>query len=308
VKILQFEASIILDYNLGVLFGILAGLLNFLGQVLQKKAINDTAPERRNKGLVKSLVRNKTWLLGIICMVAFSSIFLLIAQAIVGAALMPGLGASGFIILAIGSVFILKESLRIFEILAIILLAIAITLIGFSQLAIAGSLTYFTDAAFNVRLALFSILFTALWLGLFYFGRKAKKHSTILLALGTGFPFVVGNIWLQPMIVSLTVVFGGSAGIFEWVIFLISATITILANLIGLGHYQYALNAGNASIVVPVQQIPQQIAPIIIYFVIYQFASPSPYSLYFLVVGIVLVCFAGFFLGKRQASLEQIKT
>jgi uncharacterized membrane protein len=110
------------------------------------------------------------------------------------------------------------------------------------------------------------------------------------------------------MIVSLTVVFGGSAGIFEWVIFLISATITILANLIGLGHYQYALNAGNASIVVPAQQIPQQIAPIIIYFVIYQFASPSPYSLYFLVVGIVLVCFAGFFLGKRQASLEQIKT
>jgi hypothetical protein len=296
------------DYVLGVLFGILAGLLNFLGQVLQKKAINDTAPERRNKGLVKSLVRNKTWLLGIICMVAFSSVFLVIAQAIVGAALMPGLGASGFIILAIGSVFILKESLRISEILAIVLLAIAITLIGFSQLAIVGSLTYFSDSAFDVRLALFSILFTALWLGLFYFGRKARKYGSILLALGTGFPFVVGNIWLQPMIVSLIVVFGGSAGIFEWVIFLISATVAILANVIGLGHYQYALNAGNASIIVPVQQIPQQIAPIIIYFLIYQFSSPSPYSPYFLVVGVVLICFAGFFLGKRQASLEHIRT
>jgi multidrug transporter EmrE-like cation transporter len=300
--------KLMVDYALGVLFGILAGLLNFLGQVLQKKAINDTAPDRRKKGLVKSLVRNKTWLLGIICMVAFSSIFLLIAQAIVGAALIPGLGASGFIILAIGSVFILKESLKIFEILAIILLMIAITLIGFSQLAITGSLTYFSDAAFDMRLALFSILFTALWLGLFYFGRKAKKHGTILLALGTGFPFVVGNIWLQPMIVSLTVVLGGMAGIFGWEIFLISVAITILANLIGLGHYQYALNAGNASIVVPVQQIPQQIAPIIIYFLIYQFVSPFPYSLYFLVVGTVLICFAGFMLGKRQASLEQLRT
>ncbi len=295
------------DYFLGVLFGILAGLLNFLGQVLQKKAINDTAPERRNKGLVKSIVRNKTWLLGIICMVAFSSIFLLIAQATVGAALVPGLGASGFIVLAIGSVYILKESLKIPEILAIVLLAIGITLIGFSQLAIAGSMTYFSDAAFDLRLASFSILFAALWLGLFYSGRKARKHSSILLALGTGFPFVVGNIWLQPMIVSLTVVFGESAGIFEWVIFLISVTITILANVIGIGHYQYALNAGNASIVVPLQQIPQQIAPIIIYFIIYQLSSPSPYSLYFLVVGIALICFAGFFLGRRQASLEQIK-
>ena len=296
------------DYVLGVLFGILAGLLNFLGQVLQKKAINDTAPERRDKGLVKSLVRNKTWLLGIICMVVFSSIFLFIAQAIVGAALMPGLGASGFIILAIGSVFILKESLKSFEVLAIILLMVAITLIGFSQLAIAGSLTYFSDSAFDVRLASFSILFTTLWLGLFYSGRKANRHRTILLALGTGFPFVVGNIWLQPMIVSLTTVLGGSATIFVWAVFLISAAIVILANVVGLGHYQYALSAGNASIVVPVQQIPQQIAPIIIYFLIYQFASPSPYSICFLLVGIVLICLAGFFLGKRQATVEKIKT
>ena len=296
------------DYILGVLFGILAGLLNFFGQVLEKKAINDTAPQRRKKGLVKSLVRNKTWLFGIICVVAFSSIFLFIGQAIVGAALMPGLGASGFIVLAIGSVFILKESLRISEILAIILLAIAITLIGLSQLAIVGSVTYFSDAEFDVRLALFSILSTVLWLGLFYFGRKARRYSSILLALGTGFPFVLGNLWLQPMIVSLTVIFGGSAGIFGWEVFLISVTITALADVVGLGHYQYALNAGNASIVVPIQQIPQQIAPIIIYFLIYQFASPSPYSLYFLVGGTVLICLAGFSLGKRQASLEQIKT
>jgi len=82
----------------------------------------------------------------------------------------------------------------------------------------------------------------------------------------------------------------------------------VLVNLIGLGHYQYALNAGNASIVVPVQQIPQQIAPILIYFLIYQFAAPAEYSVYLMVIGIGLICIAGFFLGKRQATLEQIKT
>ncbi len=296
------------DYVLGVIFGITGGMLNFLGQVLQKKAINDTAPEKREKNLVKSLVRNKIWLLGIICQMAFSTVFILIAQGSVGAALMPGLGASGFIILAIGSVKILKESLKTLEILAIVLLVVAITLIGLSQLAITGSLTYFTDIEFNLRLALFTIIFAALWLGFFYPGRKAKKYRSLLLAIGTAFPFVVGNIWLQPMIVSITAVFGGGAGLFEWVIFLISAAIIVLADINGLGHYQYALNAGNASIVVPVQQMPQQIAPIIIYFLIYHLPSPTPYSGYLMVAGVILVCIAGFLLGKRQATLERIKS
>ncbi|HME51515.1 MAG TPA: hypothetical protein VKM55_04815 [Candidatus Lokiarchaeia archaeon] len=296
------------SYIEGIVFGILAGMLNFLGQVLQKKAINDTPLEMRDKGLVKKLVRNKTWILGIVCMVAFSAVFQLIAQATIGGALMPGLAASGFIVLAIGSVKILKESLKMFEIIALILLMVAITLIGLSQLSITGSLTYFTNVPFDARFITFTIIFTAMWLGLFYTGRKAKKYNSILLALGTGFPFVVGNIWLQPFIISMTSVFGGSASVFEWVFFLISAVITVFVNLIGLGHYQYALNAGNASIVVPVQQIPQQIAPILIYFLIYQFPAPTEYSVYLMGIGIGLICIAGFFLGKRQGSLEQIKS
>jgi multidrug transporter EmrE-like cation transporter len=296
------------SYVEGIAFGILAGMLNFLGQVLEKKAINDTPPEQRDKGLVKRLVRNRTWILGIICVIGFSTVFNLLGQATIGGTLMPGLGASGFIILAIGSVKILKESLKFFEIVAIILLMVAITLIGFSKLSIVGSLTYFTNGAFNVRLAFFTIGFTALWLGFFYPGRKAKKYKSILLALGTGFPFVVGNIWLQPFIISFATVLGGNASLSDWIIFLIAALITVFANLFGLGHYQYALNAGNASIVVPVQQIPQQIGPILIYFLIYQFAPPTAYSIYLLSVGIVLICIAGFFLGKRQATLERIKT
>ena len=190
------------SYGIAVLFGILAGMLNYMGQILQKKAINDTPMEIRATHLMKSLIRNPIWLLGIVFMVAFSTVFLLIAQAVVGGALMPGLMASGFIVLAIGSVMILKESLKLIEIVAIILLIAAITLIGFSGLSIPGSLSYFASISFDYRLGIYSIIFTALWLGLFFTGRKAKKFSSILLTLGTGFPFVVGNIWLQPFIIS----------------------------------------------------------------------------------------------------------
>jgi uncharacterized membrane protein len=296
------------DYVVGVIFGILGGMFNFLGQVLQKKAINDTSQESREKGLVKSLVRNKIWLLGLVIGFVFGAVFMVLGQAIVGAALMPGLVASGFIVLAIGSTKILKESLKLVEYIAILLLVIAIVLIGFSQLSITGSLAYFTDIHFNTRLAIFTIVFTALWLGFFYGGRKVKKFKSILLAIGTGFPFVVGNLWLQPLIISVVPVLGGTAGELEWGLFLIAGIITILTNLFGIGHYQYALSSGNASIVVPVQQIPQQVAPILIYFLIYQFYPPTDNSIYLMVVGIILICIAGFALGKRQATLEKIKS
>jgi hypothetical protein len=296
------------DYVLGVMAGILGGMCNFLGQVLQKKAINDTPQEARDKALVKSLVRSKTWLAGIVFTVAFSAVFVILAQSIVGAALVPGLGASGFIVLAIGSTRILKESLKVAEYVAIMLLIAAISLIGFSQLSITGSLAYFSDPQFDSRLGIYTIAFTAAWLGLFYAGRKLKtRFKSIMLAIGTGFPFVVGNIWLQPLIVSIGPVLGGTAGALEWTVFPIAASIVALASLIGLGHYQYALNTGNASIVVPFQQIPQQVAPALVYYLIYQLDSPTGYSPYLLLAGIVLICIAGFALGKRQAALDRIK-
>jgi hypothetical protein len=68
---------------------------------------------------------------------------------------------------------------------------------------------------------------------------------------------------------------------------------------------QRAFSEGNASIVIPIQQIPQQIAPVIIYFFIYNLAAPTK-SFFFLGVGIILVVFAGFILSRRQAELEKV--
>jgi uncharacterized membrane protein len=240
-------------------------------------------------------------------MVAISTVFLIVAQTTVGAALAPGLNASGFIVLAIGSVYILKEHLKAIEIIAIIILIAAITLIGFSQLSITANISIFSDINFDWRIGLYSLIFTGLWLGFYYWGKVAKKFKSLLLAIGTGFPFVVGNLWLQPMFYSIGPVFSGSANSYIWVVFLISVVIAVLSNCIGLIHYQFALESGNASIVVPIQQIPQQIAPIFTFYFIYSLSSPQPYSLAFLIIGIVMICIAGFLLAQRQASLEKIK-
>lgn len=294
------------NYILGVIFGLLNGILNFSGQVLQKKAINDTATEKKEQNLMKSLTKNPLWILGLVVMFG-GGIFLMLGQNMIGAALMPGLMACGFIVLAIGSVKILNETLKLSEIMAILLLIIAITLIGLSELTIESDITYFIDTGFKIRIGIATIIYTGLWLGLYYYGKKAKKFNSIFLALGTGFPFVISNIWMQPFLLTLGLVFTGNAELMEWLIFLIGLIYVAFGNIFGVIHYQNALNAGNASLIVPIQQMPQQIAPIITFYIIYGFASPKSFSLPFMIIGIILILIAGFVLAKRQVALEKIK-
>jgi multidrug transporter EmrE-like cation transporter len=296
-----------LNYALGVFLGILTGMINFFGGVLQKKAINDTPMEMRDQNLMKALVKNKIWILGLLCQMAFSTVFLMLAQSLIGATLMPGLMASGLIILAIGSVKLLKEQLKINEIIAIIFLIIGITLIGLSELTIQTTIANFLDIGFNLRIGIVTIFFAVAWLSLYYTGKKAKKNKSLLLAIGTGFPPSIANIWMQPMIVAMVIVLNGTAGSIEWFLFLLSVFITTTAIFSSITHTQTALNSGNVSIIAPVQQIPQQISPLFIYYFIYMLASPNPLSFPLILTGVLLIVTSGFVLAKRQAALEKIK-
>ena len=185
------------SYIVGVIFGILAGMLNFTGQVVQKKAINDMPAEIRAKNLMISLLHNKTWWLGIVFMSVFATVFQLTAAVTVGGTIMPGLMASGFIVLAIGSAKLLHENLKAGEIVAIGLLIFAIVLIGLSQLSIPQTPTYFTyfnDTNFVVRYATYTIVFLGLWLGLYYGGKKAKRYGSLMPRCGQSGNH---NVWLS---------------------------------------------------------------------------------------------------------------
>ncbi|GAB4326645.1 MAG: hypothetical protein Kow0069_33200 [Promethearchaeota archaeon] len=296
-----------LDYGLGVAAAIAGGSANFAGQVLIKKGINDTPPERRNDGLIRSLVRNPTWVAGMVLLVGVGGVLLLAAQLLVGAALVPGLTAFGLAVLAVGSVKLLGEKLRKAELLAIFLLGVAITLVGLSGLSIEPSLERFSDPGFRTRVVAWSVAFGAAWAGFFVAGKRAERYGAIYLAVGAGLPFVLGNLWMQPLVLAMTRVFGGNYEPVALVVLVAGGAVEAVANVLGLAHFQYALNAGNATIVVPVQQAPQQVAPVVIYFFIYRLAPPAAYSLPFLVAGMVLVVVCGFLLSRRQAQLERIK-
>ena len=166
-------------YIVGVIFAILGGIINMSGQIFQKKVINEIPKEKREEKFMRTLLKNPMWITGIIMIMVGSAIFFIIAQAIIGGALVPGLGASGMIILVIGATKIIGEKLKRSELVGIILCMIGILLIGLSELSIKGDLNYFTDLSFNFRIGLFTGILFVLWFIFRILGKKTEQNKAL---------------------------------------------------------------------------------------------------------------------------------
>ncbi len=295
------------NYLLGVILAILGGAVNSFGVVLQKKVVNEIPKEAREERFMRTLIRNPIWVLGLICIVVFSAICFLLAQAVIGGALVPGLAAIGLIVLVIGSIKIIGENLKKLEFLGIGILIIGISLIGLSELSIAGDIDYFLDTGFNVRITIFTSILFFLWTGFRIAGKKDYRGKTIFLAFSAGLPFAIGNIWTQPFIISMSNVFGGKGGSLDFIIFIISTILVAPTSFAGIVFVQEAFKYGDASKIIPIQQIPIQITPIFLYFGVFLKGPPTILSPYYIIFGVLLIIICGFLLGKRQAAIEIIE-
>jgi len=294
-------------YAVGVIFAIFGGIVNMSGQILQKKAINEIPKEKRDTKFMRILLKSPIWITGITMVMVWSAIFYIIAQAIIGGALVPGLGASGMIVLVIGATKIIGEKIEPSELVGIFLCMLGILLIGLSELSIKGDLNYFTDLSFNLRIGLLTVILMVLWIFFRIAGKKRLQKKALYLALAAGIPFTIGNLWLQPFIVAIASLFSGSAGIFEIVVFLTCSIFVSIPNILGIKHLQDAFKNFNVSKISPIQAIPIQVIPIFIYFFVYFKPVPSIFSIIFIVGGIISIITCGFLLSKKQEVMESIK-
>ncbi|MFX1452930.1 MAG: hypothetical protein ACFFCM_18990 [Promethearchaeota archaeon] len=291
-------------YWLGVFLALLAGSTTQLGSVFQKKAVNEVSKESE---FMRSLVKRPTWLLGVILSFGVSSIFFLTAQAFIGPALIPGLMAFGLIILAIGSVKIIGEKLKTEEIVGILLMITGTFLLSMSGLSIEIIETDVLEIGLLIRTIIFTIIIVLLSLACYIFQKKVEKFKGILLAILSGFMFALGNLWTSQLMGLITGGFGVSFNLTKLIIFIITGIILIFANIFGLATIQLAYKVGQASNMVPIQNVPTLIVPIFIYFLIFLLVPPSIISIIFLIVGVFLIGLSSFLLGKRTAQMEEIK-
>jgi len=291
-------------YWLGVSLALLAGSTTQFGSVLQKKVVNDVSAEPE---FMRNLVKKPIWILGVIMSFGVSSIFFLLAQLFIGPALIPGLMAFGLIILALGSVKIVGEKLKIEEIFGILLMIIGTFLLSMSELSIDIIETNLLEIGFIARTTIFTLIIAILSFVCHLLQKKYEKLRGILFAILSGFMFALSNLWVSQFMGVVADVFSGVFSIAQLIIFIISAIILILANIIGLATIQHAYRVGQASNMIPIQHVPVLIAPVCIYFLVFLLVPPSFISILYLVSSIVLIMTSAFLLGRRLAQMEEIK-
>jgi hypothetical protein len=293
-------------YIVGLLMGILCGVANNVGMLLEKYVINKIPIEERNKKFFRKLVTNKVWLLGFSLDIGISTIFYIFGQLLVGPTLMPGLGAFGLIFMAIGAVRLIKEKFEIYDLMAIISLIVAITLLGFSGLLIDVPDYNFSEQGFLIRSAIFMAINIGLILILEITQRKSIQFRGFALALISGLYAMMQNFVISFTTAAMIPFFSGNITIFWGITLFVAGGISVLTPILSIAKMQNSFKHTDARLSIPIREVPVQIGPAFVFISVFALIPPNNYSLPFLYIAIVLIIISSFLLGKRQAELEKI--
>ena len=293
-------------YGVGIALAVSSGIAHNIGVLLQKKVVNRIAADRR--GFFARLVRHPVWLVGFVIHMGLGTTLFLLAQVRLGPALIPGLMAAGLIVLILGSIWILKEQPGAAEITGILLLSAAIALLGLSRLTIDVGRFNVLAAGFILRSALFSVAIAALIVILEILGKRITRHRGSVLAVSSGLFYVLSNFWVGPFMGAVLRIFRGIFTLPVIALFAAGSVILVITNMYGIAKLQLAFRITNASLAIPIQQIPIQTAPAFVYLTVFRLSAPSTVSVLMFCLAVVLIIGSTFVLARRQGMIEAIES
>ena len=156
------------------------------------------------------------------------------------------------------------------------------------------------------RIALLTVCLFALWGVTHLASLRSARRKGILMAFSNGFPFAISNFWVSPLLAVFTVVLTGGGTLAQTGLFVLASVILIGSNVFGIRQTNEAFRFAQASNIIPVQQLPVQITPILFYFYVYALTPPKRISVFFITAGVALIITAAFLLGRRQSEIEKI--
>ncbi|NVM53444.1 MAG: hypothetical protein HWN66_07035 [Candidatus Helarchaeota archaeon] len=291
-------------YWLGIAVALLAGASNNFGIVVEKKALN-RLPEGQKVG--RHLLKNRLWLLGFILNIVITSILVFYAEYLIGPTLVPGLEATGMIILAIGSLRLLKETIKTPEIIGISFMILAILCLSFSELAIDINTSALAETGFLIRVVIFTLILVVGSIVTRIVRAKRENLKGIAYAIDSGLMFGLNNFWIAPLIGLIDNIFAGSLATNELILLILAFVTLPIVNYFGIFYMQKSLEFGQASNMRPIQQAPVQIVPVFYFFAIFLLAPPQIFSLPLAISGIALILVSMLLLSRRAGQLEAIK-
>jgi len=291
-------------YLTGVACGIIGGLLNQGGQLLQKKVVNDIRHDDPGKGFMRRLLHSPLWIFGFIVGLGGGTTGYMLAQSLIGPALSPGLMASGLILLSVGSVRLNHEELNRAEILGIVLMIIGILSLGLSELSITAPQVRSMLADHNAQIRV--IIFTFIWFSCCLVSRclsiRSNNRKGLLIVLGNGFLACLSDFWINPLLALFALVMAGRGTPFQIFFFIMAASILGFTASVITWQNQIAFKYAQASNIIPVAQVPIQISPVLVYFFIFALTPRQSISIFYILLGTILTIIAGFLLGRRPET------
>ncbi|MBP7095318.1 MAG: hypothetical protein KBC36_04420 [Spirochaetia bacterium] len=267
-----------------------------LGLVLQKLAV-----ARAGSGpLFPRLLRDRSWLAGFALQLALGAPLNLAAVGLLGPALVPGVMASGLIVLALASARWGGERVGGREALGIGAIMAAVAAIGASGLAVDVFARNPAGAELLGRSGLMAAAMVALGslapLVSAASGRpRGAGGNAIALAVASGAWMALSNFALGVAQGSVAWLGSGATALAT----LVTAAVAVLAaNVLAVAMIQGAFVSGKASAVVPIQQVPIQIFPPLVFFLVYAPFTPSVLSLALVVIGVALVLAGAWLLAR----------
>jgi len=291
-------------YLIGVVCGIMGGLLNQGGQLLQKKVVNDIREDDPGQGFMRRLLHSRLWVFGFVVGLGGGTAGYMLAQSLIGPALSPGLMASGLILLSIGSVRLNHEELNKSEITGIVLMIIGILCLGLSELSISATQvrSMLADHYAQIRVVIFTFCLFSFCLLSRGLAIRSQNRKGLLIVLGNGFLACLSDFWINPLLALILLVWAGRATNFQNFFFIMAAVILAFTASIITWQNQIAFKYAQASNIIPVAQVPIQISPVLVYFFIFALTPPRAISVVFILTGTILTIIAGFLLGQRPET------
>jgi drug/metabolite transporter (DMT)-like permease len=270
-----------IHYLIGVACGILGGVLTQLGQLLEKWVVNRIGKDHHQKGFMRRLITNPVWLTGVVVGLGGGWAAYMVSQTFIGPALTPGLMASGLVVLAIGSVRMNGERLNVSEMAGVGLMIVGILFLGLSGLGI---------NALQVKAMLASRRMAV----------RIPARKGMFIALANGFLACLSDFWINPLLALIVIVLAGHGTSTQLALFGQAVLIFLLCGGLITWQTQEAFKYAQASNILPVAQVPIQIAPVLVYFFIFALSPPSTLSVVYILTGTVLTIVSGFLLGRRE--------
>jgi drug/metabolite transporter (DMT)-like permease len=294
-----------LRFVLGIAAALASASAINLGFVAQKLAVARSAPGP----LFPRLLRDRTWMLGILLQVALGAPLNIAAIGLLGPALVPGLMAPGLVVLALAASRWGGERLGRRELVGIALVMAAVVAIGASGLRVDVFAESPAAPALLARTAALAAAMAALALlgaAAAPLARRSGSPSSgpALLALASGSWLALSNLGIG--VAQASAAWLGREGGAPLAALLAASVATVaLANLMAMALTQKAFVSGDASMVIPLQQVPAQVFPVLVFFLVYRPFRPSALSLVLVASGVALVLLGAWLLGREAGEFER---